>query len=169
MLEICQLQVTDRNSSQGLKRVCAHTHTHTHTCMLTHMHSQWGRFIVQLTTEIPAWLDLDLRGQRLSLHLWALLSSMLASFPGPMKYPRSPCPAVHRGSVCAQSCPTLCNPMDRSLPGYSVHEDSLGKSTGVGCHAFLPGIFPTQGSNLCLLSLLHWQADSLPLCHLENP
>ena len=23
--------------------------------------------------------------------------------------------------------------------------------------------FPTQGSNLCLLSLLHWQTDSLPL------
>ena len=31
-----------------------------------------------------------------------------------------------------------------------------------GC-CFLPkGIFPTQGSNLCLLYLLHWQVDSLP-------
>ena len=30
---------------------------------------------------------------------------------------------------------------------------------GVGCHALLRGIFPTQGSNLCLL---HWQVDSLP-------
>ena len=29
--------------------------------------------------------------------------------------------------------------------------DSPGKSTGVGCHALLQGIFPTQGSNLCLL------------------
>ena len=28
-----------------------------------------------------------------------------------------------------------------------------------------PGIFPTQGLNLCLLSCLHWQADSLPLSH----
>ena len=27
-----------------------------------------------------------------------------------------------------------------------------GKSTGVGCHALLQGIFPTQGSNLRLLS-----------------
>ena len=25
------------------------------------------------------------------------------------------------------------------------------------------GFFPTQGLNLCLLNLLHWQADSLPL------
>ena len=29
--------------------------------------------------------------------------------------------------------------------------DSLGKSTRLGCHALLQGIFPTQGSNLGLL------------------
>ena len=32
----------------------------------------------------------------------------------------------------------------------------------MGCHALLLGIFPTQGLNPCLLSLLHWQAGSLP-------
>ena len=31
------------------------------------------------------------------------------------------------------------------------------------------GIFLTQGLNLCLLHLLHWLADSLPLCHLGSP
>ena len=31
------------------------------------------------------------------------------------------------------------------------------------------GIFPTQGSNLHLLRILHWQADSLPLGHLGSP
>ena len=31
------------------------------------------------------------------------------------------------------------------------------------CHFLLQGIFPTQESNPCLLSLLHWQEDSLPL------
>ena len=41
--------------------------------------------------------------------------------------------------------------------------DSLGKNTGVGCHALLQGIFPTQGLNPCLLCLLLWQASSLPL------
>ena len=46
-----------------------------------------------------------------------------------------------------QSCPTLCNPMNCSLPGFSVHGDSPGKNTGVGCHALLQGIFPTQGLN----------------------
>ena len=35
--------------------------------------------------------------------------------------------------------------------------DSPGKNTGVGCHALLQGIFLTQGSNLCILSLLHLQ------------
>ena len=33
----------------------------------------------------------------------------------------------------------------------------------MGCHALLQGIFLTQGSNPRLLSLLHWQAGSLPL------
>ena len=51
--------------------------------------------------------------------------------------------------VClvAQSCLTLCDLMDCSLPGSSVHGNSPGKKTGVGCHAFLQGIFTTQGSN----------------------
>ena len=43
--------------------------------------------------------------------------------------------------------------------------DSSGKNPGVGCHFLLQEIFLTQGSNLCLLGLLHWQADSLPLSH----
>ena len=59
-----------------------------------------------------------------------------------------------------QSCPTLCDPMDCSLPGPSVHGDSLGKNTGVGYHALLQGIFPTWGLNLSLLRLLHWQVGS---------
>ena len=56
--------------------------------------------------------------------------------------------------VVAQLCPILCDSMDDSPPGSSVHQDSPGKSTGVGCHALLQGIFPTQGSNLCLPRLL---------------
>ena len=37
--------------------------------------------------------------------------------------------------------------MDCSPPGFSIHGNSPGKNTGVGCHALLQGIFPTQGSN----------------------
>ena len=54
-----------------------------------------------------------------------------------------------------QLCLTLCNPMDCSLSGSSVHLDSPGQNTGVGCHALLQAIFPTQGSNSCLVKFLH--------------
>ena len=61
-----------------------------------------------------------------------------------------------------QSCPTRCDPMDCSLPGSSVHGDSPGKNTGVGCCALLQGI-PNPRINLGVLCHLHWQAGSLPL------
>ena len=61
-----------------------------------------------------------------------------------------------------QSCPTLCNPMDCSLPGSSVYGDFPGKNTGMGCHTLLQGIFLTQVSNTQLLCLLLWQVDSFP-------
>ena len=44
-------------------------------------------------------------------------------------------------------CLTVCDPIDCSSPGSSVHGDSPGKSTGGGCDALFQGIFPTQGSN----------------------
>jgi len=72
-------------------------------------------------------------------------------------------------------CLTLCDPMDCSPPGSSVHEDSPGKNTGVGCHALLQGIFSTQGANpslphcrqilyhlLLLLLLSHFSRGSPP-------
>ena len=74
--------------------------------------------------------------------------------------------------LCAQSLQLwliLCDPMDCSLSGVSVHGDSPGKNTGVGCHFLLQGIFPIRGSNSHLLSLLYWQAGSLPLTPPGNP
>ena len=44
--------------------------------------------------------------------------------------------------------------------------DFPGKNIGVGCHFLLQRIFPSQGSELCLL---HWQAGSLPLSHQGSP
>ena len=53
--------------------------------------------------------------------------------------------------------------MDCSLPGSSNPWNFPGKSTGVGCHILLKGIFLTQGSNPALLHcrqtlyhLSHW-------------
>ena len=48
--------------------------------------------------------------------------------------------------LVAQSRPTLCDPIDCSPSGSSVHWDSPGKNTGVGSHSLLEGIFPTQVS-----------------------
>ena len=67
-----------------------------------------------------------------------------------------------------ESCPTLCDLMDYSLPGSSVHGDSPGKilKWGVGCLALLQKIFMTQGSNLHLLHsmwiLYHWTTREVP-------
>ena len=47
--------------------------------------------------------------------------------------------------------------------------DSPGKNTGVGCHALLQGIFPTQDLNPHLLCLLHCRQILYPLSHLGSP
>ena len=69
--------------------------------------------------------------------------------------------------LVAQSCPTLCDPRDCSLPGSSVHGDSPGKNTGVGCRALLQGIFPAQGLNPglpnCRQFLYHLSEEGSPL------
>ena len=70
-------------------------------------------------------------------------------------------------SVCVCVCVCVCMCMfvlnhtsvvSNSLHPYGLQPasllcswDFLLKNTGVGCHALLQGIFPTQGSNLHLL------------------
>ena len=63
-------------------------------------------------------------------------------------------------------CPILCNPMDSNQLSSSIHEDSLVKNTGVGCHALLQGIFPTQGLNL---GLPHCRQILYKLSHKGSP
>ena len=76
-----------------------------------------------------------------------------------------------RACVCAHAhvhvgCMHACSVMSNSLQPCGLQPtrhlcpwNFLGKNTAVGCHFLFQGIFPIQGSNL---SLLHWQADSLP-------
>ena len=66
-----------------------------------------------------------------------------------------------------QVCLTLCDPMDHSLPGSSVHGHENRR--GLPCPS--PGIEPelTQELNRNLIPLLHWQVGSLPLVPPENP
>ena len=67
----------------------------------------------------------------------------------------------------AQLCPTV-TPVGCNLPRLLCPWNFPDKNTGMGCQFLLQGIFLTQGLNPCLLRLLHWQADSLPLHHLGS-
>ena len=79
-------------------------------------------------------------------------------------------PIVCMHAKSLQSCLTLCNSTDCSLPELSICPwNSPDKNTGVGCHALLQRIFPTQRSSPSLLSLLNWQAGSWPLVPLGKP
>ena len=71
---------------------------------------------------------------------------------------------------CAQLCLTLGNlwTVARQSMGFCPW-DSPGKDTGVGCHALLQGIFPTQGSNPYLQQVLHHSQVFYPLSHLGSP
>ena len=70
-------------------------------------------------------------------------------------------------SCYAQLCLTVCDPMDCSPPGSSVHGIFQARILE---WVVIPSsrIFPIQGSNPCLLHVLHWQVDSLPLSHRGN-
>ena len=54
-------------------------------------------------------------------------------------------------------------------PGSSAHGISQVRILKVGCHALLQGIFPTQGSNLYLLCLLHCRQILYCLANGEAP
>ena len=68
--------------------------------------------------------------------------------------------------MCAQSCPTLCDPMDCSPPGSSVHRILQARILEWVARALLQGIYLSWGLNLCLL---RWQAGSLLLAPPGNP
>ena len=53
---------------------------------------------------------------------------------------------------------TAAHQASLSLPCHFI-----GENTGVSCHSLLQGTLWIQGSNLRLLPLMYWQADSLPL------
>ena len=72
-------------------------------------------------------------------------------------------------AVLSRSDVTLCDPVDCSPPGSSVHGDSPGTNDGVDCHALLQGIFPTQESNPYLWCRLHCRQVLYPLSHLGKP
>ena len=73
--------------------------------------------------------------------------------------------------ICAYSlqlCLTLCDPMDCSPPGSSVHGFFTQEYwSGLPCRP--PGDFPHPGIELGSPAAPAFQADSLPLCHQGSP
>ena len=63
--------------------------------------------------------------------------------------------------LAAQLCLTLCDSTDYSPSGCSVHENSPGKNTEVGCHSLLQDLNPTSNSNYPAPSFLWIRADAL--------
>ena len=90
----------------------------------------------------------------------SMLKNMFASdFPRRLCFKPSRPAVLIKSCVClaAQSCWTLCYPMDCTPPGSFVHGDSPGKNTGMGCHelSHLPNPvietgFPTSQTNSLL-------------------
>ena len=66
--------------------------------------------------------------------------------------------------VCTLSCVWLFVTSRTVAHQVSLSMGFSRQESGVGCHFPLQGIFPIQGSNP---GVLHWQADSSPLSHLE--
>ena len=73
---------------------------------------------------------------------------------------------IHCLCSVTQSCPILCDPMDCSPSGYSVHGILQARILEWIAIFLLQGIFLSQESNP---HLLHWQAYSLPLSHQGSP
>ena len=119
-------------------------------------HMPWENHIIRNDTRTP------------------VFTAALFTITGTRKRPE--CPSIDEGIktwptdvavvLVTKSCPALLWP-HRLLPARLLHPwDSPGKNTRVGCHSLLQGMFPTQGSNPCLL---RWWADSLPLSRLGSP
>ena len=74
------------------------------------------------------------------------------------------------GGLAAQWCLTLCDPMDYVACRAPLSMGFSRQETGVGSHFLLQEIFPTRGSNLRLLNLLHCrQFFFLLLSHQGSP
>ena len=59
------------------------------------------------------------------------------------------CIKVKSKSEVTQSCLTLSDPVDCSLPGSSIHGNFPGKSSGVGCHFITPSLLHISAPSNC--------------------
>ena len=125
--------------------------------------SNWLSFKGWVVWKLQSLLFFAESGKMLNEYMMGLLS--LAER---QKYnPRVTCPVLYKWSMREYMlrCFSLVRPHGLQPTRLLNPWNSPGKNTGVGCHALLQGIFPTQGSNLPLLCLLNWQVHCVLLRH----
>ena len=145
-----QLRSIFTSNLSGLWRWISHTHTHTHT----HTHN-----IVRVCSHYYKYLnenDFHKEQYFRCFHVTSKSERVLE--------------VGRLGSRIWMSCMLSCSVVSDSLWPQGLQParllcswDSPGKNAGVGFHALLQEIFPTQGLNPHLLCLLLWEAGSLPL------
>ena len=118
--------------------------------LITLVHKSDCSVYIYMHTHIPFIYILFHYGLSQDMKCNPLLCSRTLLFMHPL------CKACSVLGLVAPTCLTLCDHVNCSPPGSSVHGDSPGENAGVDCHALLQGIFPTQGSNpvSCIASRL---------------
>ena len=126
--------------------------------------SHWQEIPAQTTGPLTWLLVLFLSSSNLQLtlpHVRAQMIVFISSSLGQQKPLKRSCSV--KWTEVVKSCPTLCDPMDSSLPSSTVHGIFQAR---MGCHFLLQGIFPIQGSNP---GLLHCRQTLYHLSHQGSP
>ena len=142
------------------------------TCLLLHMWKSFFFFFLCVCVCV------GMRACQALHHVWLFATSWTAacqaylSFPITWIFCSNLCPLSVCVCVCVlkllQSCSTLCDPMDRSPPGSSIHGILQARILErVATLSFRGSSRPKDRTHL--LCLLHWQAGSLPLVPLGEP
>ena len=149
--------IKSQNPEQVDEVMAESTHIFSSMCYLWTFELRSENFKNILATEVPTLDFIECH------HLWIRYSYVRVTF-------------LCVGCVCVCVCARAHSVMSDSLRPTGPYPTRFfcpwnfpGRNTGVGCHALLQGIFPTQESNWCLLCPLYWQADYLPLPHLGSP
>ena len=158
--------VTETLQSAQAQNICYLAHYRKKICqLLSYSINQITSLLLKTTNNLvfqPKWCT---RSEMLSPYfklpvfgLFIKLQQWLCNFFFPALW--------NQDEIQFKLCLNLCNPMDYSPPGSSVHGDSPGKDTRVGCHALLQGIFSIQGLNP---GLQHWGQILYLLSHQGSP
>ena len=130
-----------------------------------HCHPAYFTFMQSTSCKMLGWVYHNLESRLLG-EIW--ISSYLQMMPPLMEESEA---ELKNLLMRVKICTCVFSVMSESATPHGLQPANLlcpwsfpDKNAEVGSHFFLQGIFPTQGLNPCLL---HWQANSLSLCHLR--